>query len=150
MCSSDLNAFLAESSRWKAEHGPQMKFFIDVMLRPGNDVLFGRITAAANAAAMPVLLEMITQGIDEGVFDVPDLGLVGETIMALSQGRRVVLEEALKAAEAGDLDQAAARLDRRMVAEGELIDRILGLPHGNVVLSNPTEYRLMMSAIAGT
>lgn len=145
-----FNAFLAESSRWKAEQGPQMKFFINVMLRPGNDILFGRITAAANSAAMPVLLEMITQGIDEGVFDVPDAGLVGETIMALSQGRRVVLEDAFKAAETGDLDQATARLDRRMVTEGALIDRILGLPHGSVVLSNPTEYRLMLSAIAGT
>ena len=143
-----FNAFLAESSRWKAEQGQQMKFFMDVMLRPGNDVLFGRITAAATAAAMPVLLEMIAQGVDEGAFDVPDINLVGETIMALSQGRRAVLEDAFQAAESGDLDQATAHLDRRMVAEGALIDRMLGLPHGSVVLSNPTEYRLMLRAIA--
>ena len=143
-----FNAFLAESSRWKAEQGQQMKFFMDVMLHPGNDVLFGRITAAATAAAMPVLLEMIAQGVDEGAFDVPDINLVGETIMALSQGRRAVLEDAFQAAESGDLDQATAHLDRRMVAEGALIDRMLGLPHGSVVLSNPTEYRLMLRAIA--
>lgn len=144
-----FNAFLAESSRWKAEHAPQMKFFVDVMLRPGNDVLFGRITAAANTAAMPVLLGMIAQGVDDGIFDVPDLEIVGETIMALSQGRRAVLEDALQAAESGDLDRATARLDHRMVAEGALIDRMLGLPRGSVVLSNPTEYRLMLRAIAG-
>lgn len=144
-----FNAFLAESSRWKAEQGPQIKFFMDVMLRPGNDVLFGRITAAANAAAMPVLLEMIAQGVDEGAFDVPDIDLVGETIMALSQGRRAILEDAFQAAESGDLERATACLNHRMVAEGALIDRILGLPHGSVMLSNPTEYRLMLHAIAG-
>lgn len=143
-----FNAFLAESSRWKAEQGPQMKFVMDVMLRSGNDALFSRITASANAAAMPVLLEMIAQGVDEGAFDVPDLDLVGETIMALSQGRRAVLEDAFQAAKSGDLDRATERLNHRMVAEGGLIDRILGLPHGSVVLSNPTEYRLMLRAIA--
>ena len=142
-----FNAFLAESSRWKAEQGPQLRFFIDVMLRPGNDVLFGRITAAANAAAMPVLLEMIAQGVDERVFDAPDIALVGETIMALSQGRRSVLEAALQAAAAGDLELATARLNHRMVSEGALIDRMLNLPSGSVVLSNPTEYRLMLRAI---
>ena len=143
-----FNAFLAESSRWKAEQGQQMKFFMDVMLRPGNDVLFGRMTTAANAAAMPVLLEMITQGVDEGAFDVPDIDLVGETIMAMSQGRRAVLEGAFQVAETGDLDQATELLNHRMVAEGGLIDRMLGLPRGSVMLSNPTEYRLMLRAIA--
>jgi len=143
-----FNAFLAETSRWKAEQGPRMKFFMDVMLRPGNDVLFSRITAAASAAAMPVLLEMIAYGVDEGAFDVPDMNLVGETIMAMSQGRRAVLENAFQAAESGDLDRATACLDHRMVAEGALIDRILGLPRGSVMLSNPTEYRLMLRAIA--
>lgn len=144
-----FNAFLAETHRWKAEQGPKMKFFIDVMLRPGNDILFGRITKAANAAAMPVFMDMIVQGVEEGAFDVPDIGLVGETIIAMSQGRRAVLEDAFHIAEAGDLDLATARLNNRMVAEGELIDRMLGLPRGSVMFSNPTEYRLMLRAIAG-
>lgn len=144
-----FNAFLAESSRWKAEYGKQMKFFMDVMLRPGNDVLFARITAAANAAAMPVLLEMIGQGVDEGTFDVGDIGLVGETITGLAQARRAVMQDAFSAAENGDLDRAVARLDRRMVAEAALIDRILGLPQGSVTLSNPAEYRLMLDAVTG-
>ncbi len=143
-----FNAFLAESSRWKAEQAPRMKFLIDVMMRPGNDILFARITAAAHAAAMPVLLEMITQGVDEGIFDVSDIGLVAETIMAMSQGRRAVLERAISATETGNTEQATDIMNERMVAEGALIDRILGLPRGSIVLSNPAEYRLMLGAIA--
>jgi len=144
-----FNAFLAESNRWKPEQAPQLRFFINVMLRPGNEVLFSRITAAANAAAMPVLLEMIVQGVKQGAFDVSDIGLVGETIMGLSLGRRAALEDAFQSAKSGDLDRATAHLDQRMVAEGALIDRILGLPRGSIKLSNPTEFRHMLRAIAG-
>lgn len=142
-----FNAFLAESSRWKAEQGRQMKFFMDVMLRPGNDILFSRITAAAAKAALPVLLEIISQGTDEGTFDVPDVVLVGETIMAMSQVRRATLEKAFDAAKNSDLDRAVSILDDRMIAEGALFDRLLGLPQGSVVLSNPKEFRLMLNAI---
>lgn len=143
-----FNAFLAESSRWKAERGPQMKFFLDAMLRPGNDILFQRISNASAAAARPVLREMIADGVAEGCFDVPDIDLVTETILAFSAGRRAELATAINAAEIGDLEAATALLNDRMVAEGVLIDRMLGLPQGSIALSNPDEYRLMLRAIA--
>ncbi len=144
-----FNAFLAESIRWKAEHGPKLKFFMDVMLRPGNDVLFHRIAAASNAAVLPVLRGMIADGVAEGRFDVPDGDLAAETIIALAYGRRAVSEAALRTVAAGDLDGATTLLDDRMLAEGRLIDRLLGLPQGSIALSSPTEYRLMLRAIAG-
>jgi AcrR family transcriptional regulator len=142
-----FNAFVQDSSRWKAELGPQMTFILTVMLRPGHDVLFDRITTAANAAARPVLMEMIAQGVQEDAFDVPDMDLVCDTILGLSQGRRAVLQGAFHAAKAGDLDKATSQLDHRMRAEGALIDRLLGLPCGSVTLSNPAEYRLMFGAL---
>ncbi|HEY9040110.1 MAG TPA: TetR/AcrR family transcriptional regulator [Roseovarius sp.] len=142
-----FNAFLAETSRWKAARGPQMKFFVDAMTRPGNDVLFQRISNASGAAAKPVLNAMIAEGVAEGCFDVPDIDLATETIFALSDGRRPILTAAIKAAEAGNIDAATAVLNDRMVAEAALIDRILGLPQGSVKLSNPNEYRRMLRAI---
>ena len=115
----------------------------------GNAASPGKYKAAAvNTAVLPVLLEMIGQGVAEDAFDVPDITLAAETIMGMAQGRRSVLETALRAAETGDLEQATARLDTRMRSEGLLIDRLLGLPEGSVLLSNPEEYRLMLRAIA--
>ncbi len=144
-----FNAFLAESSRWKAERGPQMKFFVDAMTRPGNDVLFHRIADASGAAAKPVLRAMIAEGVNEGCFDVPDIDLATDIVFALVDGRRPVLTTAIKAAEAGDIDAATAVLNDRMVAEAALIDRLLGLPRASVRLSNPEEYRLMLRGIIG-
>lgn len=143
-----FNAFLAESIRWKAAHAQELRFFMGVMRQPGNDILFHRISNAVAEIASPVLREMIIEGIAEGCFDVPDAGLVAETIVALSQGRRAVTDTAIRAAEAGDEDRATALLNDRIVAEGALIDRLLGLPQGSIMLSNPTEYRRMLRAIA--
>jgi len=142
-----FNAFLAETNRWKADQGAHMKLVMSVTLRPGNDVLFSRITASATMAAMPVLLDMIVQGTREGVFDVPDIDLAAEAIMALAQGRRSVLEAAFNTALSGDIDQATGLLNDRMVAEGALIDRLLGVPRGSIALSDPEEYRRMLKAV---
>lgn len=151
-CSGDalarFNAFLAASIRWKAERGPQLKFFIDAMLRPGNDILFQRIWTASAAAARPILREMIADGADTGCFDVPDVDLVTEAVLNFAQGRRDVVARAVRAAQTGALDRGAALLDRRMIAEGALIDRLLGLPAGSIALSNPDEYRAMLRGVA--
>ncbi len=145
-----FNAFIKESSRWKAERGPQMKFFVDAMTRPGNDMLFHRISNASGAAAKPVLRSMIAEGVAEGCFDVPDIDLATEIIFALNDGRRLVLIAAIQAAEAGNLDAGTAVLNDRMVAEAALIDRLLGLPRGSVMLSNPDENHLMLRGISDT
>ena len=143
-----FNAFLAESSRWKAGRGRAMRFLLDAMTRPGNDVLFQRISAASAAAVRPVLEVMVGDGIAEGLFDVHDADLAVETILGLSQGRRAVLKAALDAVDAGDLDRATGLLDGRMIAEGALVDRMLGLPRGSVMLSSHDEHRLMLRAVA--
>lgn len=145
-----FNAFIAATSRWQAERSHQMKFFMDAMVRPGNDVLFQRISNASGSAAKPVLRSMIAEGVSEGGFDVPDIDLATEVIFALWDGRRFVSAAAVKAAATGEIDQAVDRLEDRMVAEAALIDRLLGLPQGSIALSNRNEYRLMLRAIAGS
>lgn len=144
-----LNAFIAGSVRWKAESVDEMRFFASVLTRPGNDALFQRIFQAGAAAVRPILTEMIAQGVAEGAFDVADAGLVAELIISLSQGRRAVLDAAIAAARAGDLDAAEKFLDARMQAEGTTCDRLLGLPAGSVALSHPTDYRRMLVGLAG-
>ncbi len=145
-----FNAFIAASTRWKAEHGRDLRFFMDAMLRPGNGFLFTRILDAASQAARPTLRAMVAAGVDERRFDVPDPDLVTEAILALSRCRMDVAREALRIAGDGETDAATDLLDQRMVAEGRMIDRMLGLPDGSVILSNPEEYRRMLHAMAGS
>ena len=143
-----FNAFLAESIRWKAERARNLRFFMDVMQRPGNDFLAYRIVNATSAVAKPMLQEMIEDGVASGCFEVADSALVAEAIMALSQGRQGLMAAAVNTAKAGKLEQATEMLSNRMLAEGALIDRLLGLPQGSIALSSPSEYRAMLRAIS--
>ncbi|MFN2305684.1 MAG: TetR/AcrR family transcriptional regulator [Paracoccaceae bacterium] len=138
-----LNAFLTGSVRWKADNVEELRFFADVLAKPGNDILYRRVFDATAAAVVPVLQDMIAEGVSEGTFDVADPLLTAELIVALSHGRRQVLDDA-KALAASDIDRAARELDKRMQAEGAICDRLLGLPPGSVDLPNPEDYRRML------
>lgn len=144
-----LNAFLSGSVRWKADNIAGMRFFAEVLTRPGNDILYQRVFDATAAAVVPVLKEIIAEGVSEGAFDVADAQLTAELIVGLSHGRRQMLNDAVAIAAAGDLDRATERLDARMQAEGATCDRLLGLPPGSVPLSNRKDYRRMLAGLAG-
>lgn len=139
-----LNAFMAGSVRWQDDNVAEMRFFADVLTKPGNDILYRRIFDATAEAVVPVLENLIAEGKTDGAFDVPDSRVTAEVIVGLSHGRRQVLEDAVARTSSGDLDGAARHLDDRMRAEGAICDRLLGLPQGSVVLSGPQDHRRML------
>ena len=143
-----LNAFLIGSVRWKADNAAELWGLTDVLTKPGNEILYRRAFDAMEAAVVPVLKGLIADGMAEGTFDVPDARLAAEMIVCLSHGRRRILDEALAMTVSGDLDRANDYLDARMRAEGATFDRLLGLPTGSVPLSNPQEYRRMLTVMA--
>lgn len=142
-----LNAFMARSVRWKADNIAEMRFFTDVLAKPGNDILYRRIFDATAVAVVPVLEGLVAEGIADGSFDAADARLTAEVIVGLSHGRRQVLEGAVAFAALGDLDRAARHLDDRMEAEGMICDRLLGLEQGSVLLSSPKDHRWMLDGL---
>lgn len=143
-----LNAFMASSLRWKAEHATEMRAFVEVLMRPGNDILFQKIFNATADAVVPILEEMMAEGAEEGTFDIADPRLAAEIVIGLSQGRQSVLADAMVLAQAGDIEAGTERLDARMRAEALTCDRLLGLPPGSVALSSPKDYRRMLAGLA--
>ncbi|APE45948.1 TetR family transcriptional regulator (plasmid) [Sulfitobacter alexandrii] len=143
-----LNAFIAGSLRSHAENPESLQVFAEVLARPGNDILFQRIFEANSAMIQPILTGMIVEGVEDGTFDVADPALTAEVIVGLAQGRRQALSRILTAALAGNTDAATAELDTRMLAEGLICDRLLGLPQGSVVLSDKVAYHRMLAGLA--
>ena len=142
-----LNAFLTGSLRWKAENVAELRVFAEVLTKPGNDVLFHRVLDATAEAVIPALEGVIAEGIRDRSFDVPDPRLAAEVIVGLSLGRRQVLDNAMALAASGDLEQATMLFNERMQAEGATCDRLLGLPPGSILLSNPENYRRMLAGL---
>ncbi len=130
-----LNMLLAMSREWKIEHLPQLRAMFTVLLRPENAVLYHRIVAAVFAVMGPTIASIIEQGVDEGIFDVVDPMTAAEALLGLGEGRRSIVVRAMAAAEAGDVDGATEVIMRRVRAEEQIIDRILGLAPGGVDLA---------------
>lgn len=142
-----LNTLLAMSREWKAENLPELRAMFTVLLRPDNAVLYHRIVSAVFSAMGPTLTTIIADGAAEGVFDVADAGIAAEALLWLGESRRVLIVEAMAAAEAGDVDGATAIVVRRIRAEEATVDRVLGLPPGAIQLGGSDAFlRSLMAA----
>jgi AcrR family transcriptional regulator len=145
-----LNRLLALSREWKVEHLPQLRAMFTTLMRPQNAVLYHRIVGAVFAAMAPTITAIIEQGQREGVFDVGDARTAAEALLWLGESRRVIVMEALSAAEAGAVDEATDLIMHRVRAEEAIIDRILGLSAGSIDLAGPSEViRAMLQAWSG-
>jgi AcrR family transcriptional regulator len=141
-----LNAFLRGAMRWKARNSGTIRFVADAMSKPGNDLLYLRMMEATAKAVRPVMQGLIAEGVAQGRFDVVDPDLTAELILAMTQGQKRALEEAL-AATGGDVASAADLLEARTRAEGAICDRLLGLPRGSVQLSHSDDFRQMLARL---
>lgn len=142
-----LNAFLSGSLRWQSENVDEMRFLVEVLTQPGNDVLVQRMFAATEEAVMPALLELIGEGAREGAFDVADVRITAEVVFNLTKGRNAALADALALASEGKLEAALARLDGRLRTEGAVCDRLLGLSPGSVLMSRLEETRQLLTGL---
>ncbi len=141
---AQLNAFVEASIQWQSDNIENMRFLMDILVQPGNDELVRRIFVATQASVMPALLALIEDGVETGIFDVPDVQITAEMIYNLSQGHVAVLADAMTLMAAGQIDAAIARVDDRLRAEGAACDRLLGLSTGSVRPSRPEGLRRLL------
>lgn len=132
-----LNAVFADSRRLNAELAPQLKKTFYTVFKPENVVLFHRLDEAVSEVFAPIVAGILQEGVDEGVMDAPDPQAFAEMLLQLRLSMRAVMHRALRMADAGDLDQAAALLDERIRLYGITIDRLLKLPDGTVNMAEP-------------
>jgi AcrR family transcriptional regulator len=122
-----LNLLLALSRDWKREHIAELRAMFTTLLKPENAVLYHRIVGAVFAVLAPALAGIIAQGEAEGAFDAGDPRVAADTLLWLSNGRRVLVIEALARAET-DVEAGLRMIVERVRAEEAVAERILGLP----------------------
>ena len=131
-----LNLLLSLGREWKREHLAELKAMFTTLLRPENAVLYHRIVGAVFSVLTPAVATIIAQGEAEGVFDAGDPKVAAETLLWLANGRRQLVIDALARAET-DLDGAMDMIVRRVRAEEQISNRILGLDRPGVDLLGP-------------
>lgn len=144
-----MNALLAGARRLQVEAAPETARLFDIISRPGNVVLYHRIERALSAVAAPALARIIAQGMEEGIFRVPDAEAAAEMILQLRNGMYSVLGRTIGAAGRGDLALAAGRLDAWLEFYGIAVDRILGLPDRTLQFVEPGFAEAVLTARVG-
>ena len=117
------------------------------LLKPQNQALFSRIVTIWEAQFRPVLTEVITQGVDEGVFDTFDPEGVGDIIQGFAASMQKDVAEVLNAPNATLRRQAIDASVRRLKLYGIATDRILGLPDGSTVVLDRKQVEAMVALL---
>jgi AcrR family transcriptional regulator len=141
-----LNAFLAKSRQDKIENVETVRVFFEPLFRPENFVLFHRVSVAVYAVVSPILKQLISQGVSDGIFDTFDPEGAADMILQLSTTTRSIVSAALDAGSPKQMDEAIAMLERRVRLYEIALARILGLPDGSIRLAEPDYIRTIMTA----
>lgn len=140
-----LNRLFLRGGQWKMEAAPGLRAAFDAVLKDENAALYQRMVKAGMAALGPVLTRIVEQGNREGLFNVPDPKVVADMLLHLGNARQSLIAETLRKVDAGKVDEAIEMLERRLLVEQTIVDRILGLPEGSVQLFEPGFVRAMLT-----
>lgn len=141
-----LNAFLAKGRQDKIENIEAAWALFEPLFRPENLVLFHRISVATRALVSPVLMNIISQGVADGIFDTFDPAGVADMILQLGADTHSIVSTALGVGGPEQMDEAIHALERRIRLYEIALARILGLPDGSIRLSEPGYIRTVIMA----
>jgi AcrR family transcriptional regulator len=142
-----FNAFLRRSRDWKRNAAPRLRSIFTAILAQGNERLYQRLVRNTVALLMPMLTKIVDEGTRAGDFAAPHPGLVAEIVLNLGMTRQESVAAAIEDAQRGNVEAAAEKLHRRIMAEGRVLDRLLGVPEGSIVLDEPGFARVMLEAM---
>jgi TetR/AcrR family transcriptional regulator, cholesterol catabolism regulator len=143
-----LNAGLRASYQVKVVMGaPEQIAAMTSLLKPQNQALFRRIVTIWEDLFRPVLTEVITQGVHEGVFDTFDPEGVGDMIQGFAASMQANLVDVLNAPDAKSRRKAIDASVKRLKLYGVATDRILGLPDGSTVVLDRKQVEAMVALL---
>jgi AcrR family transcriptional regulator len=125
-----LNRFLNASKVWKLAHFGLLREVIAVMLRDENAPMLRKVQGLSVSLCVPVLGDIIQQGIDEGVFNPPHPHETARLMMQLCFSMQDVQMRSFLESEMSE--EALAVLQLRIDLLIEMLERMLGAAHGAI------------------
>lgn len=132
----------------KTQITPELSRAFEAVFQPSNIVLFDRVRRATAKIIAPVLVRLIEEGVEEGVFDVPDPQSCVEIILHLNAAAYDAVAAALAERDSGQTGPAMDRLYRMMQMQGIAVDRLLGLPDGSITWIEPETLKKLLRVSA--
>ena len=146
-----LNALLQAGFEVKMKMGvPELLAAAVSLLRPNNAYLYARIVAAEEDRIRPLLTQLISEGVADGVFDTFDPEGVADMIYGLAARVNSNILDVLDAGDESSRDHAIDVLTARFRLHGVAADRVLGLPDGSITALTRTQVESMVAALPRT
>ena len=121
-----LQRYMDAGVRWKTARKALLIELLRVWYSDHNAIVRQKMWATMSKRAMPLLMEIISQGIREGVLNIPYPDQVGAVVVSLIYGVGDAFAELLLSSDPhGDELQRAERL---VAAYADALERVLGAP----------------------
>ena len=125
-----LNQFFGTSRSWSLTHFSLVREMIDVLFRDENVRMRRKVEVHAAALIEPLLADIIRQGIEEGVFEVPEPEETARMILQMAWGLREAQVKTL--GQLGPTDAAFDIAQRRLDLYILMLERMLAVPPGSI------------------
>ena len=125
-----LNQFFGTSRSWSLTHFSLVREMIDVLFRDENVRMRRKVELHAAALIEPLLADIIRQGNEEGVFDLPEPEESARTILQMAWTLREAQVKTL--GELGPTDAAFDIAQRRLDLYVLMLERMLSAPAGSI------------------
>jgi AcrR family transcriptional regulator len=126
--------------------GPEQLAAMVSLLRPENAHLYRRILAIEEDLYLPLLTQLISDGVADGTFDTFDPEGVADMIYGLAARTNSNFLDVWDAADESARDKAIGVLATRFRLHGLAVDRILGLPDGTISTLTRAQVEAMVAA----
>jgi len=132
-----LERVFAGVARWKADQKELVLAIMEVWNSDGNAIVREKLRRLTERIMVPLFSAIVSQGIDEGAFQVDSPDETAMILVALMEGFQQQASDLFIARQAGTVSFEAVQ--RSVAANTEAFERILGIPKGSLTLtSQPT------------
>ena len=126
-----LEGYFLTTTRWKTIHKSLILALIRAWYADDNAIVRQASYASASKVIAPLLSEIFSQGVREGVFTLSNPDRVGEVFLCLIQGIGEELGNQFLSFEPGQND---AQIKGTIAIYTEAMERVLGAPTGSIHL----------------
>ena len=143
-----LNTVLQAGFDVKMQTGtPERLAAMVSLLRPENAHLYARIVTVGENLLRPLLTEVISSGVREGIFDTFDPEGVADMIQGLAARTSSTIVQVAEAPDESARDHAIKVLTTRLRLHGVAIDRVLGLPDGSITVLTADQVKALVAPL---
>jgi len=134
---SRLNRFISAARSWSLAHLGLLKEVLVVLYRDENATMRRKIEAHTAAVSVPLLADILRQGIEDGAFDPPDPEETARLVLHLSWAVREMQVRTLLESQAASV--ALPVLQRRWDVYVDMVERMLGARRGSLERVSPAD-----------